>query len=736
MSGASGLLRGVRVIDFGQYIAGPLAAMLLADQGAEVVHVDPPGGPRWKTAANDTWNRGKQPIVLDLHTDADLATARQLIASADVVIENFRPGVMERLGLGSTAMLADHPRLVFCSLPGFAADDSRASVQAWEGVVAAATDTYRVPARAARPVFTPVAIASHFAAIVAGVAIVMALIARQRDGLGQRIEVPLFDAMFAAIGAHGLFVDGAPGGGRPDDYWTGVFHCADERWIQVSAATPRFRSRLAAALRLPDWEADGFFDVDRLATSPSLRAELSRRQEQLFATRSAQAWEDFGGSIGVPIIMCRSTSEWSETPHAHAAGIVLNDGRSVQPGPAVRAYRWPDGSGMTTPEAPADLHTQSDSHRPALDGVSVLDLTQVLAGPTAGRTLAEFGADVIKINNPNEEGAGIHFSRHRYHTDVNRGKRSLLLDLKQPEGHTILSELIDRSDVILQNFRPDAAERLGLTYDVIRQRRPDAVYVSVSAYGSPGPWSGWPGYEVQAQAASGLRFAGRERPSGQPFAVNDYGTGLLAAFAAAVGLFARGRTGRGQHAEAALAYTATILQSSSSLRDTHTLSLGWSPLQRLYTASDGWFFLGATPEALSRFTPDTSEPALENLFRSAPVGVWIDQLTRAGIGAQRLVAIDELMHDRWVTQHGLSITRVHDTGERITTVGPVARLSRTPVRAGRPTPTPGADALDVLADLHREQQLDQLLAQGVIGIETPRLESTSSAARSPANRAP
>ncbi len=96
----SSVLDGVRVIDFGQYIAGPLTAMLLADQGADVIRVDPPGGPLWETPANATWNRGKRSITLHLKQPEDLAIATRLIASADVVIENFRPGVMERLGLG------------------------------------------------------------------------------------------------------------------------------------------------------------------------------------------------------------------------------------------------------------------------------------------------------------------------------------------------------------------------------------------------------------------------------------------------------------------------------------------------------------------------------------------------------------------------------------------------------------------------------------------------------------
>jgi crotonobetainyl-CoA:carnitine CoA-transferase CaiB-like acyl-CoA transferase len=219
----AGALNGIRVIDFGQWIAGPLSALLLADQGAEVIHVDPPGGPRWQTAANATLQRGKKSLILDLKNNTDLASARALIGSADVLIENFRPGVMDRLGLGWDAVRHNHDRLIYCSLPGFAADDPRAAMPAWEGVLAAATGTYasRGPASSSRtsaqlaaggddqPRFNALPLASEFGALAAAIAIVMALIARERDGLGQRIEVPLFDAMFLAFGANGLLVNGA-----------------------------------------------------------------------------------------------------------------------------------------------------------------------------------------------------------------------------------------------------------------------------------------------------------------------------------------------------------------------------------------------------------------------------------------------------------------------------------------------------------------------------------------------
>src|SRR5262245_48096215 len=162
------VLEGIRVLDFGQYIAGPLAGMLLADQGADVIRIDPPGGPMWDTPANATWNRGKRSIILNLKQPDDLAIVTRLVGSADVLIENFRPGVMERLGLGPQAVLRLNPSLIYCSMPGFASDDPRAQVRAFEGVVGAATATYRphVP-ESDRPVYTAIPISSNYAAFQA-----------------------------------------------------------------------------------------------------------------------------------------------------------------------------------------------------------------------------------------------------------------------------------------------------------------------------------------------------------------------------------------------------------------------------------------------------------------------------------------------------------------------------------------------------------------------------------------
>jgi crotonobetainyl-CoA:carnitine CoA-transferase CaiB-like acyl-CoA transferase len=141
----------------------------------------------------------------------------------------------------------------------------------------------------------------------------------------------------------------------------------------------------------------------------------------------------------------------------------------------------------------------------------------VLAGPTAARTLAEFGAEVIKVNNPWEEGAGYRWQVHRYHTDVNRGKRTILIDLKRDEGMGILWRLVEGADAFLQNLRLGVAERLGFGYAQVKARKPDIVYLSVSAFGYGGEWQYRPGYEPNAQAIAGMQARGwRCRPRLRP----------------------------------------------------------------------------------------------------------------------------------------------------------------------------------------------------------------------------
>ena len=179
-----GILKGLRVVDFGQYIPGPLAAMILGDYGADVIHIDPPGGPRWDGYnANAVLSRGKRNIILDLKQPEDLETAKKLAATADILIENFRPGVMDRLGLGYQACAAENPTLIYCSIPGFSSTDAeRRGLPGWEGIVGAEAGLYACTDMATHSRyirFDALPLASNFAAVIACHSIVSALIVRR-----------------------------------------------------------------------------------------------------------------------------------------------------------------------------------------------------------------------------------------------------------------------------------------------------------------------------------------------------------------------------------------------------------------------------------------------------------------------------------------------------------------------------------------------------------------------------
>lgn len=735
-----GSLDGVRVIDFGQYIAGPLTAQFLTDQGAYVIRVDPPGGPAWDSPANAFYQRGKRSITLDLKDAADCETARRLVLGADVLVENFRPGVMDRLGLGADAVAEANPALIYCSLPGFAEDDPRAGIPAWEGVVKAATGTYRRNREGdppGAPVYTPLPIASTFAAEQAAIAITMALNVRERDSVGQRITVPLFDAMLGAIGYQGMRLhEPPPRTERTRSYLGGSFRSRDGRWVYFGTANGN-TPEVLAAIGASSWHDEGLFTPDRAD-------DLRQRARDLFATRDAEEWEAIISEAGGECAVCRESWEWLRHPEAAASGIVVGVsdhelGATRQPGLAVSLSAAP---GEVHSRHPLDsdrdeilrdavawtqrpVRTSGAVSRPALDGVRVLDLCAVLAGPTAGRTLAEYGADVIKIEAPARPPAPM------FHLDVNRGKRGIVLDLKRPEGQEMFWRLLEDADVVVENFRKGAADRLGIGYEAVRAQRPDIVYASLNMYGQQGELSRRPGHEQFAQAATGMqaRYGGEGPPQLQRLAVTDYGTGYLRAFGIALALFHRKRTGEGQHVSSSLATTSTLMQGPFMLdfegarwdEPRGQSAIGDGSFHRAYPASDGWFFLGMPEDHLDRLAGlkgmqgieglagSALEAALVERFQAAPVDHWVEALTGIDIGAHRYVHdLQELMADPWVNAHGLSMTRDLSGVGTVTHTGPAPRLSRTPVRPGLPTPQLGEHNEAILAELGWTARTEEL----------------------------
>jgi len=738
-----GVLDGIRVIDFGQYIAGPLAAVMLADQGADVVHIDPPGGPRWKHPSDAFYSRGKRRITLDLKTPDGLQTAQRLIDGADVVIENFRPGVMQRLGLGAEAMTQRNGRLIYCSIPGFAPDDPRAGMQAWEGIVHAATDncTPRPGEEPpewdwTRPFYSAVPLASNFGGFLGATGIVMALIARHRTGLGQTIEVPLFDAMFTLIGHSGAYVDAKglhpprPIHGRG----AGSFRCKDGKSVQFDTSSARHLVWFAhEAGLLETWEPE-LWDIVKLRDEP-LNQRLHARLRELFLTRTAAEWEEIGNKAGAAIGWCRTVDEWIDTDHAREIGAVaeLDDpeyGPTWMAGVPVQLSATPGGprgprhlpdadrenvlAGLNgASPAPAASGADADLKHP-LQGIKVIDVCVALAGPTCGRLLLEFGADVVKINAP-KAGVGGY---------LNRGKQSLLLDLESFEAQQVYWKLVEEADVIVENFSPGTAERLGIGYEEVKAHNPGIVYTSGSCYGDGGPWQGR-GWERQGQAVSGIMERASDPPSVLgPYNLVDIGTGTLATFGTGLAIYHKLRTGEGQCVSASLCQTGTYHQTPYMLRykgyeanePRGYGALGTGPLNRLYQASDGWFFL-ALPESdadkLSEvdglgFEDSSNEAALDSAFATETVETWVGRLRKAGIAAQAVVSVGELMQDAYVRKRGLSVSQEVEGVGPTTAPGLSVQLSRTPMRLGEVTHRPGADAAKILERIGMADELPKL----------------------------
>ncbi|MGE0688784.1 MAG: CaiB/BaiF CoA transferase family protein [Dehalococcoidia bacterium] len=740
-----GALNGVRIIDFGHQVAGPLAAVILADQGAEVIHIDKPG---YQDRPVDAFfMRGKKRITLDLKAADDLEIARRLIESADVVIENFRPGVMQRLGLGAEAMTAANPRLVYCSLPGFSADDPRAAMQGWEGIIDAATDNARPRAGepppewdSSVPTYSALPLASNFAAFQAACAIVFALIARERTGRGQRIEAALFDAMFMLIGQNGAFVNergwreptGIHGRGA------GCFRCGDGRYVQFDTSSARHLTWFAHAAGIDHWGAE-YLDIKRLE-DPAANEALHARLRELFLTRPAAEWERIGNEAGAAIAMVRTSEEWLHEPHAAAIGAVtaVDDpllGSTRMPGLPVSLSATPGAPGHARhpPDADraailADHASQSptasagneDVAHP-LDGVRVLDLCVALAGPTSGRLLHEAGADVIKISAPDNSVGGY----------LNRGKRSLLLDIGKPAGQQVFWKLVENADVIVQNFAPGTAERLGIGYEQVKARRPQIVYTSVSCYGAGGPWTSGRGWERQGQAVTGIMERTGAIPAILgPYNLVDIGTGVLTTLGTALALYHRQRTGEGQQVNASLVQTATFHQAPFMLSYKGAVhdeprgyeAKGTSPLNRFYRASDGWFFLAARDDPgpvvdIAGVDPASAslEDDLEMVFASGPVREWVELLQAARSSAHAVVPVRELMVDAAVQRRGLSIQLPID-GKQATMPGIAVHLSGTPLRTGASISTPGADAASILQEAGLLEQLPKLEAAWVLRV--------------------
>ena len=390
-----------------------------------------------------------------------------------------------------------------------------------------------------------------------------------------------------------------------------------------------------------------------------------------------------------------------------------------------------------------------------LAGIRVLDLCIVLAGPTCGRTLAQYGAEVIKID-----------PEHRPPQltpwlDVGRGKRSVSLNISTPEGLDTFLKLVNSADVILEGFRKGVTDRLGIGYEQIKAKNTGIVYASINCFGRSGPWEFRPGFEQNAQAATGvqLRNSGWEdQPRPATFTLNDYGTGIAAAYGVMMALLEREKTGKGQHVEAALSHTSATISAPYHVKHENYVRddiggpgvRGLCALTSLYESADSWLFLSASPEnqwqklcsldefsylgSMEVFSSKASRSnndlflreTLEEIFITKPADYWVKTMKSAEIPLVKNVTVAEIHQDKDNHTRGLIRGKDYSTSQEIdsswgktTWSGNPVNMSKTPLQDVSP-PIFGADTIAVLKELGMStEKLDQLRKAGVIPKQLP-----------------
>ena len=396
----------------------------------------------------------------------------------------------------------------------------------------------------------------------------------------------------------------------------------------------------------------------------------------------------------------------------------------------------------------SDEQTPVENSGP-LAGVRVLDLTRILAGPTATQLLGDFGADIIKIERPVvgddtrrwgppyvQDADGRDTRESAYYLCANRNKRSITIDIANPEGAALIRRMLKHCDILAHNFKVGGPEKFGLGYDDLKDEFPGLVYCAVTGFGQTGPKAKLPGYDYLAQALGGIMSITGE-PGGNPVKVGvgiaDVMCGMYATAAILAALHHRDKTGQGQMIDLALvdAQVAWLINEG-----TNYLTSGQVPVRRgnthanivpyqLCETSDGYFILATgndsqfqrfaefagRPQWISdeRYATNTARLAyraelcamIEDVTRTKPANYWIEGMERLGVPACRVNDLAQVFSDPQTLHRGMKITMPHPQAGSgsVDLIGNPLKLSETPISYRHAPPTMGQHTDELLAEL-------------------------------------
>ncbi|UXZ33846.1 CoA transferase [Cupriavidus gilardii] len=402
------------------------------------------------------------------------------------------------------------------------------------------------------------------------------------------------------------------------------------------------------------------------------------------------------------------------------------------------------------------MHSERSTQAGALSGMRVLELAQIMAGPTCGMMLADLGADVIKIEktdggddargyrDPRINGVSAPFLM------LNRNKRAIALDLKTPEGKEVLLRMVRDADVLIENFRKGTLEKLGLGYDVLSEINPGLIYCAISGYGRTGPAADKGGFDLIAQGYTGLMSITGEE-GGPPLRTGNSIADINAGILAAVGILAayqhKQKTGRGQIVETSLIeaglqqlywHAAIHFATGESPGPSGSAHVLATPYQAFPT-QDGHIIVGGAneknweriaqvlgrPEWLTdpRYRlnsdrmrhRDTLLPAMAEILRTKPSAEWLAAFDAAGVPAGPVHSIGEALSHPQTLAREMVVEQQHPQAGPVKSIGLPIKLSETPARYVRPSPRLGEDTRALLAECgYGEKQIAEMLRAGVV----------------------
>jgi len=742
-------LAGVRVLEWAEGIAGPTAGWLLAECGADVIKVEqPPGDPLRDALGFHVLNSGKRGLVLDLDDEERRERFRRLAAVADVVIVDEVEAQIERAELGYDA--ARWPSLIWCAVPAFPRHREWAGLPPDDALVEAAGGLAAMQwSYGATPVCFVTPMTSYAAGFVAALGIAAALRARSAGGRGQRIDTSgLAAAMLLQSGTYvrgeghagslaGLASD--PRGVFPT---YGLYQTADG-WMFVGALTEAFWTTLATLLERTDLLVDPSLPQNPLAMGRrEVRERLRAELEPIFRSQTTGEWLRRFAEHDVPAGAVQSRREALAEPAASLGGIVIEIddpelGPIRQPGAPVEFAGARARVPTPAPRLDRDAAPRFTAHRAAvarasgrvtapLGGIRVLDLTSFIAGPLCPMLLADLGAEVVKI----ESTSGDPFRVATYGFEGwNRGKRSVVLDLKRDRGSKAFLRLVESADVVVENFRPAVMPALGLGYETLKTINPRLVYTAISGFGPDGPEAARPGFDPILQARSGLcRAQGGDGAEDEPVlhqvAYTDYMTGTLAAFATVAAVYEREHSGVGRRVDASLYRTSFAMQAAELVECAGRMPavrgardrIGTSAFERAYATRDGWVFVAAhEPRAASTLLSvleietsprrgaedDGSNGAVAQRIAAAVAASssesLLARLAAAGIAATPCLTFDDVLTSGALRRCGLICDVEHPALGTLSETGPFLRFSQTPCVAPRPAPALGEATAEILS---------------------------------------